>query len=279
MRKIILTLIFSVVSFGLSAHYTIHSFTEGVKVETGGKSVPASKGLSVKASDYVVIPKGGKVEIFNDLDKRVYTSINPGKISVTRLMIDARGAASDHNSNVISQLRLGKNNSGNNKNIYVEKGLVRRSLAVYDPEADNVEMDGATLGGYIAEVIRKGDINGGESPVSLESGRLAEGGIGFSVENTLAYPVYFNIIKLDNDSGPHVEISCLGQPAGSYVVLPRQTLSRQHLPALQSDERHLLIMTRCQYDIDEVIDRINESLAGPAVDNSYGDLPIYFKEL
>lgn len=279
MQRIILILLSALVALGLSARYSIHSFTEGVKVEVGGKSVAPTKGMAVKAADYLVIPQGGKVEIYNDVDKRVYTSIKSGKISVTRLMIDARGAASDNNATVISKLQFGKKGGGEAKNVYVEKGMVRRSLAVYDPEADNVEMDGNTLGRYMAAAILSGKKDTGDSPVSVTSDHLAEGGMKFRVENTLEYPVYFNVIKISYTQGSPVEISLLGQPAGSYVVLPGQSLAREHFPKMNPGERHILVMTRCQYDIDEVIERINESLSVPETAMSESDLPVYFKEL
>ena len=129
-QRILFTICLAILGLTASAHYTLHSVSGDVKVESGGKTVAAAKGMTVKAIDYIIIPKGGKVEILNDLDKRIYTSITPGRISVTRLMIDARGAASANAKNVASRMNLGRKSTNDSKNVYVEKGMVRRSLAV-----------------------------------------------------------------------------------------------------------------------------------------------------
>ncbi|MDE6027806.1 MAG: hypothetical protein K2G23_07035 [Muribaculaceae bacterium] len=274
----ILAILLLALSFGTAwAHYTLHTVVGDVKVESAGKTIAATKGQAVKATDYLIIPQGGKVEILNDLDKRVYTSIKPGKISVTKLMIEARGLASDNGANVASRMSLGRKSPKGSEKVYVEKGMVRRSLATYDPEGDMMEMDAETLGRYIASSIKDGFFSSGEdAPVSITSQRLPEGGIGFKMENTLQFPVYFNIIKLRKGDNSGVEISPLGQPAGSYVVLPSQTLSREHFPAISEDEVHLLVMANCQYDVDKVIEEIIKGLDDPSLTkDKSSSLPVY----
>lgn len=128
MKKIITFIIISLVGlFGLNARYTIHNITGNVGLERGGKSSTLGKGMEVKPNDYVVISKGGKVEIYNDVDKRIYTSIKPGKISVTRLIIEAKGASSDNAAAVTARMNFGKKGQGKDK-VFKEKGMVRRHL-------------------------------------------------------------------------------------------------------------------------------------------------------
>ncbi|MBD5223381.1 MAG: hypothetical protein HDS71_04935 [Bacteroidales bacterium] len=280
-QRILFTLCLAIVSFTAGAHYTLHSVSGDVKVESGGKTVSAAKGMTVKAIDYIIIPKGGKVEILNGLDKRIYTSITPGRISVTRLMIDARGAASDNAKNVASRMNLGRKSPNDSKNVYVEKGMVRRSLAVYDPEGEMMEMDAETLGKYVA--ARLNDTAGiatDTCPVNLTSTHLQDGGLAFKLENTLGFPVYFNVLRVKKGEKPTVEISQLGQPAGSYVVLPRQTISREHFPTLDPAETHLVVITNCQYDVDKVIEEITKALENKNdLDGSARDLPVYIDYL
>lgn len=280
-QRFLLVLSLMMLSMTVSAHYSIHSVSGEVKVESGGKTLPASKGMAVKAIDYIVIPKGGKVEIYNDLDKRVYTSITPGRTSVTKLMIAARGAASDNTGNVASRMSLGRQKGGESKNVYVEKGMVRRSLAVYDPDGDMMEMDAETLGRFVASrILGNLKATSDESPVDLTSGRLENGGLGFRLENTLQFPVYFNILRVSGGSRPTVEISQLGQPAGSYVVLPQQTLSRQHFPEIPEGETHMIVVTNCQYDVDKVIEEITKAMADESsLDETAKDLPVYVTTL
>lgn len=276
--KHLITLFLVVLAAGVAfAHYTVHSVSGAVKIESNGKIVDAKKGMALKATDNVTIPDGSKIEVLNDVDKRIYTSIKPGTLSVTRLMIDARGAASDHNANIASRIRFGKNDDPGRK-IYVEKGMVNRSLEIYDPEGDNVEMDAAVLGKYIASRLKNGIDAGEESKIVITPIQPAEGGLGFRFENRVEFPVYFNVLRMSPGENPSVEISRLGQPAGSYVVLPNQTLSREHLEPLPDGERHFLILTHCQYDVDSVIDETNKALAAGS-DESAEELPVSIKEL
>lgn len=277
-------LIILLLTFGVNtamAHYSLFTVVGDVQVESGGKTMKATKGQAVKATDLIIIPQGGKVEILNDLDKRVYTSIKPGKISVTKLMIEARGVAADNGANVASRMNLGRKSQKGAEKVYVEKGMVRRSLATYDPEGDQMEMNAETLGRYVASRFYGGTLSSGEdAPVPVESRRLSEGGLGFRMENTLQFPIYFNIIKISKGGKEGVDISPLGQPAGSYVVLPLQTLSREHFPMLDENEEQILVMTNCQYDVDKVIEEIVKALDAPDLSTSNdSSLPVYIHKL
>lgn len=262
----------------VSARYTVYSVTGKVTIEARGKKTAAEKGMQVGASDMIDIPVGAEIEIYNELDKRLYTSVKSGRFTVTRLMIDARGVASDNTANVASRLRFGaKDKDADRRRVYVEKGMVRRSLAVYDPEGEGVQMDARTLGRFLAARIRSGRL--GEvaaPPVKVDHEGAGENGLAFRVENTLEFPIYFNIIRLRETSGSEVEISPVGQPAGSYVLLPRQSLSREHFAPVDTLERHVLVMTHCQYDIDEVIEEMAKLSAESEECNSDSDaLPVY----
>lgn len=266
--------------FAANAHYTIHSVTGPVKVESGGNPVPAAKGMALKATDELIIPQGARVEVYNDLDKRIYESTRAGKTTVTKLMIEARNIASNNRTTVSSQLRFGKKHDNPDSRVYVEKGMVRRSLAAFDPDGDNLQMDAATLGRYLAAIIAGShDIGSEPLPVQISHGPTPQQGLAVRVENTLDFPIYFNIIKVSGDSSKEASISQLGQPDGSYVLLPCQSISREHLAPLPRDERHFLVMTHCQYDLDKVTDETNRALAAPDSAAPPGTLPVYVLEL
>lgn len=135
-QRLLIIILFALGIGTASAHYTLHTVSGDVKVESGGKVVAATKGQTVKATDYVIIPQGGKVEILNDLDKRIYTSIKPGKISVTKLMIEARGLASDNGANVASRMNIAGVPKKGKEKVFDGKGMVRRTQLVYDPNAE-----------------------------------------------------------------------------------------------------------------------------------------------
>ena len=281
MRKLLLILLLVTV-FPVCARYSLHSVSNGVKIESSGKQSDAVSGITVKPSDYLIIPKGGKVEVYNDLDKRIYTSVAEGKISVTRLLIDARSAAANNGNAVASRLRFGKKSESGGQRLYVEKGMVKRSLGIFDPEGEKMVADPSLIAKFIAaRIASESDQLRDSLPVPAEHAAPAEGGMTFEVRNTIGFPVYFNIVKIrKNGEKMNVRISEVGQPAGVYVLLPDQTLGRGHYASVPEDELHLMVMTHCQFDIDEMIEELDKALKAPAADTSpFSSLPIYLMKL
>lgn len=262
------------------AHYSVHRDSRAI-ITVGGKQTQAKAGMKVSATDMVDIPEGATLEIYNDLNKRIYTSIRSGKMSVTRLMIEAKSAAVNNKANVDSHLRFGKGSTRNDTRIYTEKGMVKRSMSVYDPEGDNVQMNSESLGLYIARKVRDGmvqDTIGKPALLTCERGDSI--GMKFRVENVQQFPIYFNIMKIRNSGECHqAEISELGQPSGSYVLLPRQSISREHYSELDSSDTHLMIISDCQYDIDEVLDVINREFSDKTEKEVGLNLPVYLQIL
>lgn len=277
-------LIFTTLS--LQAHYSIHSASQGVMIESSGKQIAAEKNTQVKANDYLIIPEGAAVEIYNDLDKNIYKSLSSGKISVTRLMIDAKKMASDNSKNVSARLQLKKNSSANEEGekIYVEKGMVRRSLAVFDPEAENLQVNSKSLARLITEFIQSPDSCGfRDVSVDISTGQLDSTGVYFRIVNTLEFPVYFNVLKFDSSPEKNlgkVEISVMGQPDGSYVLLPGQAITRESFSSLPEDERHLLVVTHLRYDLDEVVEETCNILGNSkTLEQEKPSFPLFIQEL
>lgn len=283
MRKFILIILLLMIPLFAGAHYSLHSVTGDIKIESGGRQSVATKGMAVKASDYIIIPAGGKVEIYNDLDKRIYTSTATGKFTVTRLMIDARGAAADNRGNVASRLRFGKKDSPGDERLYVEKGMVKRSLGVYDPEGEKIVADPGVIARHIAaRISSKEGFNPDSTPAKIEKGIPENGGIHFKVWNTLDFPIYFNIVKVTKkDAKYKISISEVGQPAGVYVLLPGQTISREHFIAIPGDEMHLMVMTHSQFDVDEMIEQLESTLKKGSIADSQPEtgMPLYLMSI
>lgn len=238
-------------------NYTIYSVTKGVKVETGGKTVAAEEGMALKPSDLFIIPAGGTVAIHDKTSGDIYTSVSTGKVSVTKLKIEATRSAANKAGNILSGVnaRFGGPTGTSGGRVYVEKGMVNRSLTVYDPDGDNVEMEPATLARYIATQLLAR--NSDSMPVDVSFGATGDEGLFFRLENSLEYPVYFNVLRMKDRE---VEISPLGQPSGTYVVLPRQALQREHLSGIPEGEAHVIVLTPCQYELDAVIEQVNYHL-------------------
>lgn len=259
------------------ARYVIHQVNGNVQVISGGKTEAAKAGAELKATDEVQIPQGAKISVLNELNKRIYTSTKSGRFTVTTLMIESTDVASNNTSSINKQLNFGSKKGNSEYRVHAEKGMSRRSLAVYDPNAGNLQIDSKKLGEYVARAIRTGSGINEEMPVVVANGLTPEGGLFFSVNNNIDMPVYFNVVKVD--AAGKVTISQLAQPAGSYVLLPQQTIRREHLPAIDSSEKHLLIMTNCQYNLDEVLDVIRDASAQPAAAGAVEQLPVYIRKL
>lgn len=279
MRNVItLLLLVIMANVAMAQHYSIHSFTDGVKLESAGKTLAVTKGMNVKATDCLLIPQGGEVQIYNSLDKRIYKSLRPGKVSITKLLIEARDVAADNSKNVASRLNMGKTGKTSNKNVYVEKGMVTRSLAKYDPSAGGKEIDTKTLASALAFSIKSQNSNLDTVPLIFTHQHVGEDGLKFDLHNTLDFPVYFNIIRaLETANGYSVEISPLGQPDGTYVLLPKQTISRSQLIGLPAIESHYIIMTTCKFDINELLDETEKALL--LSNTSDSSLPFFIKKL
>lgn len=284
MRKILMIILLLSLCLPMSGKYSIHSVTQGVSIEKNGKAIIAKVGMEVKPSDQVIIPNGGSIEIYNDLDKRVYTSVTNGKISVTRLMINAKSVASDNRGNVSSRLRFNKQSNESSNRLYVEKGMVKRSLGVYDPEGEKIIADPTLIAKFIKMRLEKEDSLVSESlPIAVETFIPEEGGLMFKLRNTIGFPVYFNVIKIKHKGDKRiVNISEIGQPTGVYVLLPDQTLERGHFISVPDNETHIIIMTHCQFEIDEFIEALGNELNGSTKDSfsqELESLPIYLIQI
>ncbi|MDE6445152.1 MAG: hypothetical protein K2K64_12165 [Muribaculaceae bacterium] len=268
--RLILIISAIMLALGTKAAYKVHGVTGDVRIESGGKTVVVSKGMNVNPSDVIIIPEGGKLEIFNELDGKVYTSVKTGKLSVIRLMLDAKQKASDNSAAVKGQLNVGKSGGNTAARVYMEKGMVKRSHNAFGEDSENVDVDPKTLARYVASAVYTGNLDSRvELPVRVEHEKGDSIGRRFKLVNARDFPVYFNILKITGTESPILEISELGQPTGCYVVLPGQSLSREQFASPSPFSRHVLIVSHARYDMGEVIDVIGDLLSSEGL----GTLP------
>ncbi len=284
MRKFLLTLLSLLLCIvSMTAQYSLHSASTGVKVKSGTNISLAKVGTTLHSSDRLIIPDGGKVEIINSGNKKIYASTACGEISVFDLVINANKSAQNHASTVANRLNFGKSaSSKTSSTVFREAGMVRRSMAQFDPEAIGMEMDAATMGKYIAAKLVKGaKIESNDSiPIAFSHSMNVDCGLEFQLTNNLEYPIYYNVVKVTCGENPTVELSRLGQPAGCYALLPQQAVMRRDLIKVPEGERHLLIMTPCHYDIDKVLDEARRALDDRSLLTSLPEqLPVYAGEL
>lgn len=253
LRKLFLLLTLCLAAVAAQAAYTVHNVTGNVTVAKKTGSVAVTKGMELTANETLVLEKNASVEIYNSATKDIYKAEGPARLSVMDVMMNARRSASSELSTMTKYIRFGPQERSNTRK-YTE-GSVKRSMQVYDPEGGNMTVDPHQLAVNIISGLNS-KTAAHEIPVETNHAPMGETGLEFRVHNTLDFPVYLNVIKIDNKN--NVELSELGQPTGCYVLLPGQAISREHADGLDSSQRHVLVMTHCQFDIDDLLNSINE---------------------
>lgn len=279
MKRLLLIIAIISAALTMQANYTLYSFSGNITVLQGGKQINPQKGMKVNASDQIEIAPGAKVEIYNAATKEIFSSSKSGKNSVMGIMLDARRQASKTAGAINDRMRFSAAGGNPDTRLYTE-GLVKRSMQVYDPGAESLVVEPRALALHIANALRTPQsLDGSAIPVPITHSHTDGGGIQFRVENSLGFPVYLNVLKIRETALGSVEISELGQPMGCYVVLPGQSIAREHFVDLNPAESHILIMTHCRFDIDELIEQINKIFAENDCEQPDPNLPVYLRRL
>lgn len=276
-----LILIIAIISAALTMHanYTLYSFSGNITMTQGGKQVTPEKGMKVNASDQIDIAPGAKVEIYNAATKEIFSSSKSGKNSVMGIMLDARKQASKTAGAINDRMRFSAGGGNPDTRLYTE-GLVKRSMQVYDPGAESLVVEPRALALHIANALRSPQtLDGSAIPVPVTHSHTDGSGMKFRVENSLGFPIYLNVVKIRETALGAVEISELGQPMGCYVVLPGQAIAREHFAGLDPVESHILVMTHCRFDIDELIEQINKLMSENDSEQPDANLPVYLRRL
>ena len=280
MKRFVLTLLLPILTvLAVSAQYSLFDFQGAVKIERSGRPIAVEKGMRINGSDIFTIPSDGFVEILNPSNSQLFKSTSAGRFATTRIMIDARQQAVNTSKAINDNIRFSHNGSKGKETVYVEKGMVTRSLGVYDPEARNFQVDPAKLSEQVLGAIRMARYIPVEKfPVKLSHAASDSAGLKFSVENTLDFPVYFNVLKVNGQTGG-IEISELGQPSGNNVLRQNQSLSREQFSGLDRNCSQVLIMTHCFFDIDELVENIEKLMSSGTNPVPDADLPVYVHAL
>lgn len=279
MKRLITLLLPLLLPLLAQAQYKLHDFNGQIAVERAGKSVAVQKGMDISNSDTFVIPDGGSVEILETKTSQIFKSQSAGRFATSRIIFEARTQASNTGKAINSKLRFGRNDSNKSETVYVEKGRVTRSMEVFDPEARNMQVDPMKLCEHVAGAIRNRSFMPDEKfPVKLTHNATTAAGLKFAIENSMDFPVYFNVLKV-KDSDGQIEISELGQPGGNYVLRPNQTLAREQFSDTEQGCTHILIMTHCYFDIDHLVENLEAMLKQTQLAEPDANLPVYLQAL
>lgn len=262
----------------MRAEYIVRDVNGQVQMSRSNKNVAVVKNMSLAPSDMIMLGNGASLHILDTTDSKIYVAETSGLYSVSRLIFDARRKARSNASSVHGKLRLTKDKAPEGV-VYVEKGKVTRALTVYDPEAQNIQMDIDKLARRLYLLMRDSLGQTMSQPdATVLSQRVDPDGLSFMVENTLSYPIYFNVFKINGADGS-VTISELGQPVGCYAILPTQFLAREQRSGLGQNELHIMIMSDFFFDIDELLSHLNALIDGGEQVESPDGVPVYLLPL
>lgn len=256
--------------------YVIYSVSGNVKVSLGGKISQAVKGAVLKKSDLVSIPDGASISIMDETTQRIYISQESGNTSVQELISKSIKAAND-----APQIN-GRERGTPGSRIYREKGMVTRSLNLFDTVAANIEIEPDTLAQLIAHVVYFECVNA-DSTLNFVSAPIDtisnNGGYGFKLYNPLETPIYFNVLKIVGVHNRIVEISKLGQPGGDYILPPGHTMMRTCGSTFPYGETHLVVACHYSFDIDALIDSLNKIINDDTliIEDSDPNLPVFIR--
>lgn len=260
-RAVMFVFILATAALTSQAQYTLYKSVGTVGIERQGKPLEVTKGMKLSSQDVVTLGDDGEVEILNSIDSRIYTSVKPGRYTVLRITIDAEAHAKD-NSNAFKG--LGVKREAKKAEVYEDEGVVSRALVVYDPDNQNMEVDCRKMGISLLKRLGNPASEQADSALlKLKVGKPTADALTFEFYNEFDFPVYFNVLKIKDAEAGAMDISELGQPIGSYVVQPRQSLMRSQAAGLPQGERHVLVMTHHYFDIDKLLLNIEELKSSP----------------
>lgn len=256
-KTLLLTIVMGL--FGImpaEAQYVVHSLKGKVSLERNGQSHAVATGAELLRSDVFNISEGAQITLHNKITNKLHTAEGPATLSVVQIVSKSLERAKMHAENVIDMVDIAK--AGGNGAVYEQNGMVRRSQAVLDPEAYVVSVEPESL----AIAILQGRNGRHDDASPIEVSAVNGEGLSFKARSVDSSPLYFNIIKLrtDAESGEvkSADISELGQPVNAYVLQPGQELTREHPEATLPGDIHLLVATPFGYDVDALLDSLEE---------------------
>ena len=277
-RRVLLAFIAVAMSVATAmANYSVYSYAGNVKIKQDGKIFEPKKGTKLKPADFVIMEKEARIQILDSRTSRIYTSETPGQTSVTRLMLEAMKQAQSNSRVVNYKIRIGKNSADVSDVVYLEKGKVTRALESYDPAADQLQIDAASLARQLyCSLVGTSSDSVSVFPLDVEHSADPEKGIRFRLTNTLDFPVYFNVLKIKDGI---IDISSVGQPVGCYVVQPSQAFEREAFTRIDEHENNLLIMVPYYFNTDRLIECINDLVSRSPSEVVEDGIPLYLKVL
>lgn len=247
----------SLMPLSLQAQFVVHSAKGKIAVVRNGAEQAVNTGADCERNDMFKLGEGASISLLNKITNKIYSADGPGEMTVSHIVAHAMNRSKSHASNVVGAMNFGRNGT-KSTTVYEQNGMVRRSQAVLDPEAYSVNVEPEALAIAILNSI--GNPAPTQAPLQVITG--TDNGLSFKAKSTDESPVYFNIIKFRTSDGKPVsaDISELGQPVNAYILQPQQELMREQPEGSLPGELHLLVATPFGYDVDSLLDILEEQL-------------------
>lgn len=240
--------------------FVVHDSKGKIAVIRNGNEQTISPNETYERNDRFRLEKGASISLLNKITKKIYSADGPGEMTVAEIMTQAMKRAKSHAANVVSAMNFTKSN--NSVTVYEQNGMVRRSQAVLDPESYSVNIEPEALAIAIINAI--GAESPTDAPLTIQTDD--QDGLSFKAKSTDDSPIYFNVIKFRFQDGKlcSADISELGQPINAYVLQPKQELAREQPEECLPGELHLLVATQYGYDVDSLLDVLEEMIESGA---------------
>lgn len=269
----IFTVCIAMLPMSVSAQqFVVHDSKGKIAVIRNGDEQTFSPNETYERNDRFRLEKGASISLLNKITKKIYSADGPGEMTVAEIMTQAMKRAKSHAANVVSAINFTKSNTS--ATVYEQNGMVRRSQAVLDPESCSFNIEPEALAIAIINAI--GAERPTDAPLSIETDD--QEGLSFKAKSTDDSPIYFNVIKFRFQDGKlsSADISELGQPINAYVLQPNQELAREQPEECLPGELHLLVATQYGYDVDSLLDVLEELIeSGAEIPDSNPELIAY----
>lgn len=246
----------------VNAQFVLHDFTGSAEIKRNGAEVTPKKGMDCERNDQITLADGATLTLLNKINNTIYNADGPLQSqTVTSIVALAMKRSKQHASNVIEGITISANSTSGP--VFEQNGMVRRSQAVLDPEAYLVNIEPEALAIAIINAYKSAS----NPHILLEVESDVSNGLSFMARSIDESPVYFNVIKFrtGNDGVlDSADISELGQPVNAYVLQPQQELTREQPTPTAAGEVHLLVATPFGFDVDELLDILDELISSNA---------------
>lgn len=185
-----------------SAAFQIYKVKGDVSVSSGKKTIKAERRAIVKPSDLLIIPAEGSVDILDTDSRRIYSSVETGKMTVKALMEKAESHASDITRNINRKVIAAVADNADKKH----GGYDAMGMAIHETDAiafPPVALpEGMSYLSYLLASAKDPDSTH-QSYISLSKreieGGFHDGAFHFVLHNSMRQPLYFNIISRNDD--------------------------------------------------------------------------------